>query len=306
MKKTICTLLLLAGACLGVSAQNINNGGFENWRTTSFGQVPTGMAWVTSDSLLDFLGASAMGSLVKVDGAVEPANVHGGTAAVGFKTIRSYVPLAGDTVNVAGILLLGDFDFTTQDFSPVPFSGHPTMLTGYYKLPANGMGDYLLVNAEFRDGTGTIGTLEDGLNVEGANYKSFSLPISWSTSADADSIMLSFELTNDTADNHMGSSAYLDDIAFSYPSGIKENLGASTFLKCYPNPAVSVLYVENTGKETLTVSIVDVSGKEYLRKTVGVQKEQLDVSGLTNGIYFYQFRNSKGETVYGGKVAIRH
>jgi|GEM_PF-4917337 hypothetical protein len=304
MKKTIFTFLL-AVAGLGASAQTLPNGNMENWTATSYGETPTG--WFTADSLLAFLGASATGTIVRVDVAIEPTNVHGGNHAVGFKTIKTYLPVFADTVTAGGVMLLGNIDFMTENYIGIPFSGHPTALTGYYKLPANGVGDYIAVYGEFKATGGAImATIEEGLNVEGPNYQSFNFPISWNSSANADSIVLSFELTNDTADNHMGVEAFLDDLAFSYPSGIKENLGASSYLKCYPNPARNVLYVENTSKEALTMSIMDVSGKEYLRTAAGAQKTQLDVSGLSNGVYFYQFRNNKGETVYGGKITIAH
>ncbi|QXP59161.1 T9SS type A sorting domain-containing protein [Olleya sp. HaHaR_3_96] len=58
----------------------------------------------------------------------------------------------------------------------------------------------------------------------------------------------------------------------------------------YPNPAKDKLQLQSTLSQLLALTISDISGKTILKTHIYSQK-QIDVSGLTNGLYFVTFYN---------------
>lgn len=69
----------------------------------------------------------------------------------------------------------------------------------------------------------------------------------------------------------------------------------------YPNPVSSLLYIdiENLNKKSLSVRIIDELGRRYLDKDVVVDGNviSLDVSTLSNGLYFYQIECDKDKCI---------
>jgi hypothetical protein len=66
-------------------------------------------------------------------------------------------------------------------------------------------------------------------------------------------------------------------------------------VKLYPSVSDAVLTVETVSEGTTTLNVVDVTGKTVLTKTIkesGFSSTQIDVSGLSNGIYFLVFKSS--------------
>lgn len=67
-------------------------------------------------------------------------------------------------------------------------------------------------------------------------------------------------------------------------------------LKIYPNPTYSVLNLENiTGYEKAT--IYDINGKLLVQKVLSNNSEKIDLSNLTNGIYFLRLVNKNKDIV---------
>ncbi|WP_290696500.1 T9SS type A sorting domain-containing protein [Lacinutrix sp.] len=59
-------------------------------------------------------------------------------------------------------------------------------------------------------------------------------------------------------------------------------------IKIYPNPVTDVLSVEANNQDTLNYSIYDITGKKLVKKSMTSQ-DNIDVSNLSNGVYFVQF-----------------
>lgn len=70
----------------------------------------------------------------------------------------------------------------------------------------------------------------------------------------------------------------------------------------YPNPAHSILNVDLKGfNSNVTVSLMSMDGKILVSKQISAQSagtmNQIDVSGLTTGIYFVQIVNASGKII---------
>jgi hypothetical protein len=94
---------------------------------------------------------------------------------------------------------------------------------------------------------------------------------------------------------------YNCEIAFSYTvkdtsSSIKNNQFESSSVKVYPNPAkdkFTIVFPEKTNQ--YQINLVNFLGQNLLQKQSYGQIEHIDVSNLTNGIYFLNIRSDKYE-----------
>ncbi len=305
MKKVLCTLLMLM-ACLArlQAQQQIENGGFENWRTAAFGQLPLGNGWRSLDSILMLFGASSV-TVQKVDAALEPANVRGGTYALGLKV--DSVTLLGTPIKIGGVLFNGIVDLTdTAYLGGAPYTSRPTALTGYYKIIGNNHEDTAAIQLSFKKQGTEIASAVWETDVVDAGFQSFSLPINWTTTDFPDTLLMTIILGENDLELNMATRFILDDLAFSLPAGIQENLGASKWFKSYPNPATGVLVVENaSSRKDIYWKLVDIAGKVMLELPLtDASRREVSIAGIATGQYYYQFFNSKGEVLYGGKVMI--
>lgn len=63
-----------------------------------------------------------------------------------------------------------------------------------------------------------------------------------------------------------------------------EDLSFQYDLRVYPNPTSHVLQMQSDFPETITFQLVDINGK-LIRKDSWMRTYQLDVSGLSSGVY---------------------
>lgn len=73
-------------------------------------------------------------------------------------------------------------------------------------------------------------------------------------------------------------------------------------LKCYPNPANSIIYWDEQ-LETTTVQLMDITGKVVLTAS---NQNQLDVSNLPNGLYVLIANNSKENKQHQQRIVVQH
>ncbi len=75
-------------------------------------------------------------------------------------------------------------------------------------------------------------------------------------------------------------------------------------IKVFPNPANSILTIQNlsTDKKSL-LEIINFSGTIVFKTQVYEQTENIDISGLARGLYFYQIKSDKG-ILKKGKIII--
>ena len=60
----------------------------------------------------------------------------------------------------------------------------------------------------------------------------------------------------------------------------------------YPNPTYDKIYISNLKENNVTLKVFDISGKEVIYKKVS-NKEQIDMSQLSKGIYQFSFEGKE-------------
>lgn len=88
----------------------------------------------------------------------------------------------------------------------------------------------------------------------------------------------------------------------------EERVAANLVVRVFPNPAQSTLTVEVTGlsNELCKFVIMSTFGKKLLEKTIqtDVVSLDVDVSMLSNGIYFFEILNSTDIRLYSNRLVI--
>ncbi|PKP48927.1 MAG: hypothetical protein CVT95_03875 [Bacteroidetes bacterium HGW-Bacteroidetes-12] len=102
--------------------------------------------------------------------------------------------------------------------------------------------------------------------------------------------------------NRQGNNLFLDNIWVYQgvtPVGISEKATLQP-ISIYPNPTQHTVTLD-AGNNLLSqarVEIIDLLGKSLMKNTIAATKTQLDLSHLSNGIYFVKFSNGVGEKVF--------
>lgn len=68
-------------------------------------------------------------------------------------------------------------------------------------------------------------------------------------------------------------------------------------ISCYPNPATDVLTIKAVGQDLTQIEMYNVNGQSvYSTNEIASSNSQIDVSGLSNGIYFLHVQTASGNT----------
>lgn len=144
MKTKITLLTALVAAFFALNAQQVPNGSFETWTTTT---APDG--WTTLDAIIPPIapsGLSMKDTADKVDGAVS------------VKLTSTFIALANDTI--PGILSLGTgfFNGASPQFYGAPFTYRPdTLFFSYKYTPVGNDTAFLSIAAHKLGGTWVLG-----------------------------------------------------------------------------------------------------------------------------------------------------
>ena len=94
----------------------------------------------------------------------------------------------------------------------------------------------------------------------------------------------------DESDREVLQSEWSVNAPWDYYAAVSEKAIANLNISMYPNPAQTTLTINTADvKETTAIRVVDLTGKEVLNATAnGGLETAIDVSALSNGIYFVQ------------------
>jgi hypothetical protein len=81
-------------------------------------------------------------------------------------------------------------------------------------------------------------------------------------------------------------------------TGVNQLSETNDLLKIYPNPAINKIIVE--AKEIDGIKLYNVLGTEIIR----IKENEIDVSNLTNGVYFIQVQTKQNTTTQ--KIIVQH
>jgi len=286
--KTLFSFLLSAVAALTASAQ-IPNAGFETWTTTSGYNMPD--SW---DNM------NAMTAAMSVYTCTKGTPGSAGT---------SYLKLVSKSVSgmgvMPGVATSGTLDQTNMSRpwarSGFAFSQRPQSLTGKWQYMASGsdQGYIGVFLTRWDAATGKRDTVAYALkNLTGMamSWASFTLNLSYKSTADPDSAMILFSASGMTpvANSYL----YVDALAFT---GVVAAINADNpiqGLTVFPNPATEhlVITVKDIAANQATVSLINAAGMTVRTYAGAIPSEGyvLSTLGLAAGAYTLRVTTSTG------------
>jgi len=291
MKKIVPFLLLIICG-LPAQSQVLPNPGFENWTQVGTRQDPNN--WNTLNPNTAPIGVL---TCLKASGA----DVHSGNSAL--KLITKSV--LGQNAN--GLATTGNISIAPPGVSGgVAYTGRPDSIVGWYKYTPvnsdNGFVEFqLLGSATTPDTIGYVRFVTPTSTV--SSYTRFSAPIVYRSSAViTKSIWILSSSAGFTA--NVNSTLFVDDMELiTNPNGIGEQIEVAFNLA--PNPVQGNLSINDVTLSTQFI-LFDALGKIVFKAPLNRGNNQLDLSKLANGIYFYSTSDAFGNEVQKGKILIAH
>ncbi len=277
MKKIIA--ILSCFFCTQALYAQIPNGGFETWDTVGTYTVP--QSWANLNPLTDTLSVYTcqMGS---------PGNPGASFLKLTSRTF--------DTTVAPGIAVCGTMDMTTfQPVSGFACSQRPVSLTGTWQHMIFGTTEgyvYALLT-RWNSGTSlrdTVALAHQTFAGMVMSWTNFTIPFTYYSGAVPDSAIVYLSASGSVPKNN--DYLWVDNLAFTgtVPTGIT---GISNYcdFSVYPNPSKGVTTVRfdnKTGKDA-EIHVSDLMGRKVWSRNVnshnGINSMDLDLSGLTSGIY---------------------
>lgn len=267
MKKIFSTLLILSAISTGFSQTYTANDSseFSNW--TTFDIDSDGQSWIATD--IGFL-------------------TNGMEVQGGCMISKSWdgIPLVPNNITISP-----EIDFTTAAEVFITFtagSTRSTASTWYQEHYA-----VYVVTSESQMNDLAVGifpspTFESTLTGgEQMFLESFTLP----PAAGMDSVHVVFRHFNCTDENYL----IIDDFQVTGEL-VGLNTNSLEVITAYPNPASDVLNIK-ANQQLESVSLYSLDGKLILYKNVSADFVSLDVMDIPTGIYFYEIKTNKGESI---------
>lgn len=299
MKKLVIIFILSASGILYSTAQP--NGGFENWTPEASYEIPDG--WAT----LNFLSLLSPPNPVSVFKAIG-IDKHSGNYAMKIVTIgvtnNPNPSLIGDT---AGGVFTGKI--TLSPFSYVygfPYAGRPEKLEFWAKSNPIGSDSASALVALFNN-NGTIrDTIALGRMVipPTTEYTLFQMDLTYYSTGIPDTASMAFGASKYKSLAEIGSTLFLDDVAFTGWVGIDEKNQYTNKVKIFPNPAKGNLTITTEIEEAENVKLIDVSGKMMGWFKIQNYITSINTSLFAEGIYFYEIVDKKEKTLTKGKFSV--
>jgi hypothetical protein len=311
MKKTLLSILMAVVMTVGAFAQDIPDGGFENWVHHS----SQGGYWdyespilMTLNSLYEMNGVEMTTCLTAFR---EESNVHSGNFAIKlvsgwFGTNAIFVPGALATLNEPeGNDFVSDFLDVGEINIKESFAFKPWRLTGYYRYEPAG-DDQASIDMKFYFGNQVTSTCEKFFIQATPEWTAFDIATGLANSYfDVDKMSMVFSASADYNFANLeectgvaGSALYLDDIAFRYdddPMGLVEPLIPVVKTTVYPNPSADMIHFDFNKSVNARLVIYNISGAQIAEMNVNETRADYNVSNLSNGTYLY--RIIEGNTI---------
>ena len=277
------------------------NGGFENWSTEYTYLVPDN--WQT----LNFLSITTPPNPISAYKATG-IDKHSGNFALKLKTIFvSTNPVPDIIDDTVGLVFKGKVIFfpPTINFG-FPFTERPEKLEFWskYSPVGNDTGGAIVVLRKWNGlGQDTIASGRIFLSATGL-FTKFQVNLNYFSTELPDSADIIFGSSLKNGRSRVGSTLYIDDVAFTGWVGIQEKDVYSDKVKIVPNPATDAINILAQIDEANNVNITDAGGKEiglYLIRNYCVN---INTELFAKGIYFYEIRDKKNKVLTKDKFVI--
>lgn len=316
MKKILSSLLLIALVGSAV-AQNVPDGGFENWVDKgNYIDYNTSLL-MTLNGLYDMNGVEMETALT----AYRDNNAYEGNYAirltsVWFGTDAIFVPGALASLNEPITdSYITDFLDLHQINLRESYEFKPWRLTGYYKY-APVAGDSAAIELKFYQQSGAVLSTCDKLIITEAadQWTAFDIHTGLENSVyGVAEISLVFAASAaydfddlEECDGQAGSSLYLDGLAFRYdndPLGLVEPLIPVVKTTVYPNPTANNVNFAFNKEVNANLVVYNINGQQIATKQISGTNADFNASSLANGTYLYRIID--GNTILSsGKFAV--
>lgn len=268
MKKKVSLCLMCILICLPTVSAQIANSGFEQWDGNG-----NPVSWKATNV------PPAYTTIIKTSDA------HSGSWAA-----------KGDVVPFS-IFTVGPSLISGEEAQGIPVNFRPAAIEGYYKF-ISVQDDYLQIQANFKKDGFYIGGGANNLTPANS-YTKFSIANSFITADVPDSVVIAIFIASTTGLGHIGSTMYIDDLAWGSATDINDNLSQtpSQFVlnQNFPNPfnPSTTINFSIPTSEFVTLKVYDVLGKEVgtlvnEENPAGSYEVEFNAADLSTGIYFYK------------------
>lgn len=291
LKKTLYILIFLIafGKVESVMAQNLNAVAqatcYSNANVYAFiynGHYYNVVKEAKTWSVAAACASSDAGYLVEINDQAEQTAVYNGIIASGIAS--NYSPV-GDGGGASYVWLGGNDKFTEGSW--------------FWD------GDNNLIGSPFWTGQGAAGantgTVVNNsfVNWGGKSTATIQEPDDFNSNQDGVAMALGtwpFGIAGEWNDIAETNSIYFVIEYNTIPTSIKQNSNKGFSLEIYPNPSSDKIKIQNTS-EIKEITITSIDGK-ILRTIFSSQKEQtIDISNLSNGIYFLNITSVNGDVI---------
>jgi hypothetical protein len=290
-KKLLFNLtLFFVFATVGLFAQ-IPNNGFENWKTVGNCMKPEG--WYGTNDFADTTGTYF---------GITRSTDHYPTSVGSYSIRIESKPALLPAMAAYGICWAGNVNGSDKPSFPV--TGHPTSFCGYYKfLPQNN--DTMRIFLCLYKNGDEVQQAKIETTVAASVWTSFNVTIPSYTDADSARIMMAAFYPDGAFLPKGNSVLYVDNLSFNnLITGISD-INEKTNISVDPNPANENLVItlpDNTGKQ-IDMQIFNVNGQQVLSQLIFDNTSTIDISKLTQGIYFVHATTEEG-ALYTKKIII--
>tara|TARA_B110000285_G_scaffold228953_1_gene292837 strand:- start:2846 stop:3778 length:933 start_codon:yes stop_codon:yes gene_type:complete len=292
MRKSI--FILLIGACSALSAQKLENPGFENWETDGGQNEP-----VDWSSIKTAMPSSLAGLAPKV--MSESSTAHSGS-----KSVKLENKSAGFGIIAAGIMtngrVIANFDpakssIGTETSDPKwnsPLKYRPDSLVGWFQYEPAGS-DVGTIQALIHKGSAKIPDAAKTNYIGFAEYRTpsvkttswvrFSIPFIYTSTDIPEYILLILTSGNGTSAINK-SVAYFDDLELIYnkPISVIEKNPLSDVSIYGSQNQINFDLTDLKPNESVKIQVFDMVGKERINEVTS-DKYRVSFDNLTSGIY---------------------
>lgn len=309
MKKIILTISSVASSVIGVMAQSPDFS-FETWNNVQFSttiQDPQG--WASLNTLNVFTATPK--SVFK-----ETTSPFGGTASAKITTVKvtgALIPnpyQSGD-IDTAGLLTIGQIVASPPSIKyGYNYTWRSQVLSFQCKYtPVAGDSAFVLATLTKWNGT-SRDTIASGKYATGASTTAYELksinltydPAFATVVPDSEQIFISSSIySHDGA--KVGSTFYIDDIAWSGYNSTDEINGTVNKVFVYPNPATNNISITSS-VDAAIIRITDITGRLIGNYSMTNNKANIQTSTFASGIYIYSVLDQKKNVVNRGRFEI--
>ncbi|MCE9539246.1 MAG: T9SS type A sorting domain-containing protein [Bacteroidetes bacterium] len=310
MKKILLTISVVALSFIGAMAQSPDFS-FETWNNVQFSttiQDPQG--WASLNTLNVFTATPK--SVFK-----ETTSPFGGTASAKITTVKiigAAIPNPYQTgdIDTAGLLTIGQIVASPPSIKyGYNYTWRSQVLSFQCKYtPMAGDSAFVLATLTKWNGT-SRDTIAIGKYATGATTTSYSLnsitlnydPAFASVVPDSQQIFISSSIYSHNGAK-IGSTFYIDDIAWSGYNSTNEINSRINNVIVYPNPSTNNISIVASSVDAAIIRITDITGRLIGTYSMTDNEANIQTSTFASGIYIYSILDQKKNVMSRGRFEI--